>query len=64
MSRPTRFNPEGYTAGPSEAAWGCVSPSGWVPYPRKIPRRHALLDTVGRMDDPCARPVYNAPDWK
>ncbi|CAG7832690.1 unnamed protein product [Allacma fusca] len=44
-------------------AWGCTPPVGWVPYPQEIPRRHPLLDAVGRIDDPCARPSYNAPEY-
>jgi hypothetical protein len=64
MSRPTRLYPEGFTSRPSEMAWGCVPPSGWVPPPPAIPRRHPLIDTVGRTDDPCDRPKYEAPDWK
>jgi len=45
-------------------AWGCSNGGGWVPYPRKIPRRHPLLDAVGRIDDPCAPcPANNPPSY-
>lgn len=63
MSQQTRMNPEGFTSRPSEMAWGCVKTNGWVPFPKHIPRRHALLDNVGRTDDPCDRPTSNPPDW-
>jgi len=64
MSRPTRMNPEGFTSRPTETAWGCVAPSGWVPFPPQIPRRHPLLDAVGGMDDPCDRPSHKPPDYE
>jgi len=61
-----REMPEGYSSRPTEMAWGCLGDSpnkGWVPYPKELPRRHPLLDTVGRTDDPCDRPLIAAPDF-
>lgn len=55
--------PEALVSRPSQAAWGCLPTPGWVPFPTKTPRRHALIDTIGRTDDPCDRPVYKPPDW-
>ncbi|ODN03998.1 hypothetical protein Ocin01_02635 [Orchesella cincta] len=64
MTRPVHTMPESLIYRPSAEAWGCTSTPGWVPYPKKIPRRHPLIDAVGRIDDPCDRPVFQAPDWK
>jgi len=57
-SQPIHTMPEAIISRPSAEAWGCTSNPGWVPFPKKIPRRHPLIDTVGRIDDPCDRPVY------
>jgi len=54
---------EGHNAS-TGVAWGCTSSAGWVPYPKEIPRRHPLLDVVGRVDDPCDRPLKAIPNYE
>jgi len=51
---------EGYNPTLGCAA-GCFSCSGWTPYPKAPTRRDALLDAVGRTDNPCERPSRNGP---
>jgi len=46
---------EGYNAAAGCGA-GCRGCTTWVPFPRTVTRRDALLDAVGRTDNPCDRP--------